>query len=620
MNDTPPDVDDLDRADETSLLERVRRRLSRLDSEPGAIPEQLEECLERIESLGSALEALDRRVATTSRDDDLRNELLDARDRECDRLARLVVDWMRSGGELQLIAASGGEGTTLAWHDETTEDPSNEASDADDPLEPESHDASEDPSPETAEADGSDDEEAVDASSADSNETSTPSDAKERDRGDDGPPDPSNMRINRKRSTRIQGVRPPGGSEDEDESGATSSGDEPTAARDGDDDASEASSGVTSNAAEQLDRTMGPKLSLDRNDTTDEYRIAATILPDVISTLGSPPSEFNNIGDVGTEIGMLTKCTEPEELEQWAMLPDEVQVALASYVAARARHLQQELGASLSGYVRDSDLGEIFPRLNQHMKTHQPGHAHGLALDHDPKGETWADDTEHWKERIDAYGEKYYGRSTDEERDEVNDERALDRIERALEADPEESELRDLVGDLLARGLSADDPRLVEMMAPVDEAFADDPDFKDLRNAISESRISDTTETSDDPTSRLPDDWPLRERVAGLRAVVTGGDRRPEARERIEEAFQFENLNWYTGRDMRRIQSLTRRIEQGSVDLVLILRDFISHKAADAVADACDGSDARPVWIDSGYGVSQIRLALERFLEPEPAE
>ncbi len=150
-----------------------------------------------------------------------------------------------------------------------------------------------------------------------------------------------------------------------------------------------------------------------------------------------------------------------------------------------------------------------------------------------------------------------------------------------------------------------------------DEEINDDEGRDAPRPSVASSghRRSRQRSGSEDEIDELPEDWPLRERVAGMRAVIVGGNRRPEARAHIERAFQFEELDWHTG-EMQQIPSLTRRIREGAIELVFILRNYIDHEASAAVEKACSDAEPRPIWVDSGYGLPQIRMALERFLEP----
>jgi CO/xanthine dehydrogenase FAD-binding subunit len=56
------------------------------------------------------------------------------------------------------------------------------------------------------------------------------------------------------------------------------------------------------------------------------------------------------------------------------------------------------------------------------------------------------------------------------------------------------------------------------------------------------------------------------------------------------------------------------RIAAGSVDLVVLLGRFMSHSIQDQVIPACKQAGIAWVVVERGYGVEQLRLAIERFL------
>jgi len=84
--------------------------------------------------------------------------------------------------------------------------------------------------------------------------------------------------------------------------------------------------------------------------------------------------------------------------------------------------------------------------------------------------------------------------------------------------------------------------------------------------------------------------------------------------------FEFESLEWIANptRGVRRVHALTQRMKAGSLDLVIVLRAFISHKVSDKVF-AVDAPSCKTVLVDN-YGVTQVRLGLERFLGAEAEE
>ena len=120
-------------------------------------------------------------------------------------------------------------------------------------------------------------------------------------------------------------------------------------------------------------------------------------------------------------------------------------------------------------------------------------------------------------------------------------------------------------------------------------------------------RLWDDVEPAIDPAWRL---FPL---VCGRRAVIVGGDPREPNRVRIERAFRFESLDWPAISNQRKVHSTVESIRGHGYGLVLVLATFISHKQSNAIILAA--KEAPVPWVlVVGYGVSAIKVALERFL------
>ena len=107
--------------------------------------------------------------------------------------------------------------------------------------------------------------------------------------------------------------------------------------------------------------------------------------------------------------------------------------------------------------------------------------------------------------------------------------------------------------------------------------------------------------------------WPLLPIVRGRKAVIVGGDPREPNRERLERAFRLESLDWPAIYGQRKVHSTVESIRAHGYGLVLVLAPLISHKQADAIIHAAKETSV-PWALALGYGVSAIKLALERFL------
>lgn len=107
--------------------------------------------------------------------------------------------------------------------------------------------------------------------------------------------------------------------------------------------------------------------------------------------------------------------------------------------------------------------------------------------------------------------------------------------------------------------------------------------------------------------------WPLLGLVRGRRAVMLGGDPREPNRERLERALQIASLEWPPIDGPRKVQAVVERIRRRAYDLVLVLQPFVAHKESDAIVEAAK-STTTPWALAEGYGVTAVKLALERFL------
>jgi hypothetical protein len=111
----------------------------------------------------------------------------------------------------------------------------------------------------------------------------------------------------------------------------------------------------------------------------------------------------------------------------------------------------------------------------------------------------------------------------------------------------------------------------------------------------------------EEPTPGALADWPLLDRVRGLRVVLLGGEPKEERRVALEKAFQFESLEWIPRNRPRLVASLAERSSRGTVDFVLVTK-FVAHKETEAIQRA---NGAPMLTMRHGYGVTAIRQVFE---------
>lgn len=112
-------------------------------------------------------------------------------------------------------------------------------------------------------------------------------------------------------------------------------------------------------------------------------------------------------------------------------------------------------------------------------------------------------------------------------------------------------------------------------------------------------------------------DWPWWSCTRDRRAVLVGGSPRDSYQRRLQQVYGFAKLDWVDG-DVRRIKNLGRSIEHRGLDLVLVVQQFISHKASGTIIGACKRHGVPFATIEHGHGVHGVQQAIERFLSPSP--
>ena len=114
-------------------------------------------------------------------------------------------------------------------------------------------------------------------------------------------------------------------------------------------------------------------------------------------------------------------------------------------------------------------------------------------------------------------------------------------------------------------------------------------------------------------------DAALRSRTEGRRALIVGGDERSHARERIEAAFAFAEVEWERGWTPARVGATRASIAAGSHDVVILLVRFVSHRTSGPILEAAKGAGVPVAWVEAGYGLPQIEKALASALLPPQA-
>ena len=189
----------------------------------------------------------------------------------------------------------------------------------------------------------------------------------------------------------------------------------------------------------------------------------------------------------------------------------------------------------------------------------------------------------------------------------------LQTLREHIEDGVDDEALVKLVRRLLESGLTQSDPQLVQLLLPPRAAIKRASGLKTLRSRLKQASEGKAPTVPPSTSTAVPQDWPFFAQTEGKVVVILGGDPRPEAKDRIAEAFRFREVTWETT-DSRRVQSVRERVLRHSVDMVVLLRQLLSHKVSEAITPACNQAGVPFVVVDTGYGVTQVRLGIERYL------
>lgn len=370
-----------------------------------------------------------------------------------------------------------------------------------------------------------------------------------------------------------------------------------------------------------------PKWARDGEDSGHHHIDPAALagLGDLLAEVPMPGAELMDKNSVRKELDLLLSATGDPSTARWVGLPSRIQRALVGFLACRARRVQDQEGAAVRAAGLEDKLDPVFSRLSAYSKRHQPGWVKGLSFGHTPDRGSWFEDAVHWQTEL----QRAVGVPEDK-RPSISPERLLAKVEKAVAECPatgsDATPVMDALRDALEGGVRPDDPRLTRLAQPYHDAMVGaGPGFKELRRAI--RRVTDGEgESIDDPsldaTSETgpPVDWAWWPVVRGKRAVIVGGDRREDARKRLQEVFNLASLEWIPlQHENNTLRSLASSVAAGGIDLVLLLRRFVPHQADEILIPACKSAGVPWVSVERGYGVERVRQALERYLRAEAA-
>lgn len=96
-----------------------------------------------------------------------------------------------------------------------------------------------------------------------------------------------------------------------------------------------------------------------------------------------------------------------------------------------------------------------------------------------------------------------------------------------------------------------------------------------------------------------------RHLLQGTRVVLIGGDMRPDARRRLEEALGIKELIWVRSKVHASVEGFRPAIVRPDVSLALLAIRWSSHSYVE-VRDFCEASGKPLVWLAGGYNPNQV--------------
>lgn len=332
-------------------------------------------------------------------------------------------------------------------------------------------------------------------------------------------------------------------------------------------------------------------------------------LHEIILRLG-PPRENLSHDELLAEAAVLD--TELTRISRWGQFPRAIQRSLLGLVACRMRRLQDDTPSAVR-VVLELQLRRGFARLTQFSSEFQPGWVTGLSRQHKPESDNWLSDAQYWWNTLQR---ELGSLAIEQQKASLNPEVSLNDLRGVLDGPgPDASAVKKAANRALRSGVSPEDPRLVRLLEPHLSLIGGDKNLKRVRRAIRASEPFDGDFGSmDEMLDPGPEAWSYYERTRGKRAAMVGGEPREKRREAILDALGFEELEWVNGYEIRAVQTLAERIGNGSVQFVILLGRFINHKVTDILLPACNGSEVDWVMVRQGYGINQIKMAIERYL------
>jgi len=100
--------------------------------------------------------------------------------------------------------------------------------------------------------------------------------------------------------------------------------------------------------------------------------------------------------------------------------------------------------------------------------------------------------------------------------------------------------------------------------------------------------------------------------------VVIGGDPKPQAIERLEQAFGFASLTHLPLEEgTTALKTVQAQVETGATQIIILLGDDTGDRADRELLPVARDRKVPWVYVDHGHSIGRVKSAIERFLERE---
>ncbi|MBW3540698.1 MAG: hypothetical protein KY476_10540 [Planctomycetes bacterium] len=270
----------------------------------------------------------------------------------------------------------------------------------------------------------------------------------------------------------------------------------------------------------------------------------------------------------------------------------------------------------------------LFPQLVGISKHYEPGYIEAFQQDYNADWERFIAEAEKELETVRELNQRRRELRRQQreqaEREEADRLKAresaqgdLEDLKRAIASfnlpDEGQDEFRSAVKRVMA-GFGASDEEVLRLVAPYKDLL-EGSEFRALRRSL--ERVEQGNGEEEPLGETIAD---ILSETRGRKGVIVGGSRREDVRQQLEELFEFAKLEWedYEGNKPVKLKAMEQRVKNGGLDMMLMLKSFISHHVSDKLRPLCEQHGIPCLMVEHGYGAAQIAATMRRHLLPQP--